>query len=689
MSAVLEYYNNELCIPAHLYYHEYSDGPGLGEIIEPRFVSYWAYKKQSKRKKIEVVRQGKGEDNYALIKFDSIPPKHREEIKKTAEIPELTAEETSFVSRIRKDEKAFTWLSDYRYEDGTGLNIAGTDNITLWGNSASILNLIWEDYRAHVAERAKQGKKPLRSVFFENAAAKLRIEAVQKLYPNNLPLNGRRLQDKFDNYTRRSYESLIKRYKGNTNSVKIDDNLLRLLTFIATLPTRPYNTTVIQYYMEFMRGERELYDRKTGESFNPSDYLDENGEIIEFTEAAVWHRLNQPGIQVKLDKSRYGYKDFNDIHRPSRVRKSPNFSFSKISLDDRDLIWKSKETKKRIKAYYAYDVASGCRIGSAYSEDKNEELFLDCLRDMFVFIDRNGFGMPLEVEVENHLVNQFFDDLQMMFPILTICAPANSQQKRAEHFNRAVKYSVEKNNHPGVGRWWLKSKYNRISVDKVNDEFKQTFKERDRMIIEDIQDTLEYNNQLHPNKKKYPGMTRMDVLRNNLSPKLRPLNKALIYRYIGFETPETTINRSEWFWCQEERYLLPNPRVLELLKPNNREVTCYWMPDADGSIPEVYVYQNGIYLFTAQKLVAYQEAKAERTDEDDAAKLVQDKYVAMFDKWSKGVVEEFPAPTTERKKPISNEQPKVVSTPPDNDNSEDDTAVKVDYAAKALDDFFN
>ncbi len=683
----MEYYNNILCFAAHLYYHQYSDSPGKGDIIKENYVPYGTYCSQRDRGSLEIMRQGKGEGNYALIKLSSIPPKYREKIKKDYPEPERMAVEKPFIDRIEKDARAFEFFAGYRYPDGSGIPTNRVDNITLYGNNASILNAIGKELQAHIAERRKAGKGPLKTVFFENMAAIMR-ESLQLpvMYPHNLPLNGRRLQQKFEDYLNNSYKCLIKAYKGNDNSVKINAKILKLLAFIASLDTRPYNTKVVEYYLEFMRGERSLYDEKTGEIFDPKDYLDKDGSIVEFTEDAVWYRLNNPGMQVKIDKNRYGYKDFNDIHRPHRHRHSPNYSFSKISLDDRDLIWKDRTTKKRIKAYYAYDVASGCRVGSAYSEEKNEELFLDCLRDMFVFIDRNGFGIPLEVEVENHLVNKFFDDLTRMFPILTICAPGNSQEKRAEHFNRAAKYSIEKNNHPGVGRWWLKSKYNRISVDKVDDKFKQTMKDRDRLIIDDIQDTLEYNNQLHPNQKKYPKMTRMQVLIENLNPGLAILNKALVYRYIGYETKEVEIHRNQWVNVQYEKYMLPNPRVLNHLAPNNRTVDAYWMPDSEGSISEVYLYQNGEYICTCEKLIEYNEAKAERTEQDVAAKLKQDKYVAMFDKLAKELAFEYPKPSTNKNHNTPLREPEIINEKQPERTTEQ---AGINYAQKALSDFFN
>lgn len=682
----MEYYNNILCIPAQDYYHEYSSGPGKGEVVEEHCVTYAAYLKQVDRGCIKRVREGKGEGNYALIALDSIPERYRKRFTEGDTID--MAKHQAWIDNIKKDYQAVEFFMNYRYPDGSTIATDRIDNIKLWSNNASILNAIGEGLKSHTAMRARLGKRPLKGIFFKNMASVVESKEMQSALENNLPTNAIRLQKKYEEYARVGYYSLIKQLKGNANATKINDKLLHLFETIATLPTRPYNTKVVELYEKFMAGEREMIDGVSGEVFDPMDYLDGEGNIIKVTESAVWQRLSNPAKQAVLDKKRLGAKDYNDTHRPHRHRHSPVFSFSKISLDDRDLIWKDKLTKKRVKAYYAYDVASGCRIGSAYSMDKNEELFLDCLRDMFVFIDRHGFGVPMEVEVENHLVNKFFDDLAVMFPYLRVCAPGNSQEKRAEHFNRYVKYSVEKNNHPGVGRWWLKSRYNRVSVDKIDDQFRQTMKDVDRMIADDIIDTLEYNNSLHPNKKLYPGKTRMQVLAENINPNLPALNKAVMYRYIGFETPETSIVRNMYISANNSKYMLPHPSVLERLAPNNRVVQAYWMPDDDGVVNEIYVYQNGHYLCTCEKLETYNEAQAERTQADWDAKAKQDKYVAMFDAYIKeGTAGLAKLEVVSAKNYNTDPEPEVV---PDVRQPERDiNKQSINYSQKAIDDFYN
>ncbi|MFZ4545961.1 MAG: hypothetical protein ACOYN4_00920 [Bacteroidales bacterium] len=686
----MEIYNNRVCIPANQYYHEYSDAPGVGEIIKENFVSYSSYKKQVVRKTIRISRHARGEGNYALIELDSLPPQHLAKIYERDPNPARTAFLDPSLHSVKKDYQALEFYTTFHFPDGNPIRTDKVNNILLWNNGASILNTVASEYKNHVRERTKQGYRPLNSQFFANAAKFVTAKAVTDRFPNNLPTNPVRLREKFEEYSQIGYVALIKQNAGNNNATKISDKIQKLICFIATMPTRPYNTKVVEVYNDFMNGKIELVDKATGVQFIPEDYLDKNGNVVSFTEARVWQLINQPGLQVKVDKKRLGAKDFNDIHRPHRHRHNPEFSFSKISLDDRDLVWKDSVTKQRVKAYYAYDVTSGCRVGSAYSMDKNEELFLDCLRDMFVFIDRHGFGIPLEVEVENHLVNKFFADLSVMFPYLTICAPGNSQEKRAEHFNRYVKYTIEKNNHPGIGRWWLKSKYNRVPVDRVGADFIQKMKPMDRLIADDILDTIQYNNAPHPNKKLYPGMTRMQVLIDNLNPTLPKFKKDFIYRYIGYAT-ETSIVRNQYLSVQDGKYMLPSPYVLEKLKPNNRSVTAYWMPEEDGNISEIYIYQDGQFICTAEKLITYNEAKGERTEIDNQAKLKQDKYVAMFDKMIGDAVADFPKVEIITKStgvhvtaaPVIAEEPKLQPSKSFQDSSE------IDWAKKATDDFFN
>jgi len=356
--------------------------------------------------------------------------------------------------------------------------------------------------------------------------------------------------------------------------------------------------------------------------------------------ATIANYLNTPKNRALRSKLHDTQWDFNNKYRPYHLRKHGVYALSKISLDDRDLP-RPMHNGQRVKAYYAYDVVSGCVVGYAYNRLKTRDLFLDCMRNMFQTLDRNGWYIPAELEVEHHLVATFADGLMkagVVFPMIRWCNPGNSREKRAEHFNRAKKYGTEKRLQVGIGRWYAALEANRPKVEKVYDELNNTWREKsyayEELVADDIRAINDYNHQLHPNQKMYPGMTRWDVLAARQNPDLKPWDKPILYRYIGEHT-QTTIKQNMYCTVQYKQYGLPSPREIEKLAPRNMKVDAYWLADADGNIGEVYLWQNGEYICVCKQVERYNEATAEQTDADKAAYTEQAKYVSQFDKMMK------------------------------------------------------
>ncbi|MCD8081897.1 MAG: hypothetical protein LUF04_16325, partial [Bacteroides sp.] len=422
----------------------------------------------------------------------------------------------------------------------------------------------------------------------------------------------------------------------NQNSRKVDYRIERLILSIDAQPERPFNTSVADDYNSFVCGELDVYDPETGELFNPDEFVDKDGEPLVLSDTTIANYLNNPKNRVLRAKFHSTAYDFNNAYRPHHNRHAPDFAFSKISLDDRDLPRKMHDGK-RLKAYYAYDVASGCVIGYAYSREKTTDLFLDCVRNMFQLIDRQGWNCPAQVEVEHHLVNEFRDGLMqagMVFPFVRWCNPGNSQEKRAEHFNRVKKYGTEKKTQANIGRWYSKLEANRPKVQKVFDAANNTYKETtytaEQLRQEDIAAIHAYNHSLHSNQKKYPGLTRWDVLYMNQNPNLAPVDKAILYRFIG-ERKTTTIKRNMYCQVNYTKFRLPDPEVIRKLEPSNYTVEAYFLPDNEGNTSEVYLYQGARFIARCEPLKTYNEATAEQTADDVAAYQEQVSYVAQFD----------------------------------------------------------
>lgn len=585
------------------------------------------YKQLSARGKISIARRA-CRGHHALVVFDSIPDKYKAKVKEIYPEGGIMQLQKWLRDNYTLDSEARSFFFGFRFDDGSPLP---SDKVTEYTNNASVIKSVLRLMSS--ASALRQAQQDGRVQWAEMATA---VAYFREAYGHTLPESTLRFRKKVAEFRRIGYASLISGRFQNQNSRLVNYKIERLLLSLDCQPERPYNTTVHEMYLQFVCGELDVYDPETGELYNPEEFTDKNGEPIMLSDSTVRNYLNNPKNRALRAKYHDSAWDFNNTYRPHHNRKSPTWAFSKISLDDRDLPRKMADGT-RVKAYYAYDVASGCVIGYAYNRLKTADLFIDCVRNMFRLIDRQGWNCPAEVEVEHHLVNNFADGLiraGVIFPFVRWCNPANSQEKRAEHLNKAKKYGVEKRLQVGIGRWYARLEANRPKEEKVYDEHNNTYKEAtftyEQLVADDLRAIAQFNNQKHPNKKMYPGLTRWEVMCQNQNPDLAPVDKALLYRFIGEKT-RTSIRRSMYCTVCGTKYRLPSPDILERLAPNDYEVQAYYLPDDAGEVSEVYVYQDDRFIAKCVPVGAYNEATVEQTDEDRRNYTEQAKYVSEFD----------------------------------------------------------
>lgn len=647
----MEYYGKILCIS----YHDlvYDDRPsikdGKADYSQSRalkgvhpsmlsedelapVMSEANYKQLASRGKINVVRNGRGQGGYALVEIATMPLRFRERIKRKYGDLEAEILKNWFGTHFHVDAKAREFYTKFRFENGESLPPERIQEYTV---NASVIEAVLAVMADRVLMRKAMKGGPVN--WGEMCGA---ISYYQSEFGHTLPLSANRFKKRVHDFKAHGYESLISGKFLNQNRRKVTYGIERLLLAIDAQPEQPFNTTVWEQYNQFLQGGLELFDPDTGEVLNPADFTDKDGNPIVLSPTTVAAYLNKPANKALRAKLHMSQWDFNNSYRPYHLRHAGEYSLSKVSLDDRDLPRPMKDGV-RVKAYYAYDVVSGAVVGYAYNRLKTAELFLDCMRNMFQTLERGGMYIPAELEVEHHLVSDFADGLMqagVVFPLIRWCNPGNSREKRAEHFNRQKKYGVEKLTQVGIGRWWARLEVNRPKEEKVYDEKNNTWKVKaytfDELVADDIRAIGEYNNQLHPNQKRYPGMTRWDVLCRTQNPNLRPWDKAVLYRYIGEHT-ETTIRQNAYLTVNYEQYRLSSPEVIGRLAARNYKVDAYWLADADGKVDEVYIYQGGRLVDTCKRVVRYNEATAEQTEADKAAYTEQAKYVAKFDKMMK------------------------------------------------------
>lgn len=635
------------------------------------------YKKLAAKKEINVVRPGKGLGSYALVEIATMPLRFQERIKLKYGDTKEDIIRNWLGSHYHIDAKAREFYTRFRFDNGDALP---PEHIQEYTVNASVIEAVMRAMEDATFMRKAMKAGPVN--WGELAGA---ISYYQAEFGHTLPVSSNRFKKRVNDFKANGYESLISRKFMNQNRRKVTYDIERLLLSIDAQPEQPFNTTVWEQYNLFVQGELELYDPETGEVLNPADFTDKDGNPLVLSPATVANYLNNPknkALRAKLHMSQW---DFNNAYRPYHLRSIGEFSLSKVSLDDRDLPRPMKDGN-RVKAYYAYDVVSGAVVGYAYNRYKTTELFLDCMRNMFQTLDRNGMYIPAELEVEHHLVSDFADGLMQagtVFPLIRWCNPGNSREKRAEHKNREKKYGVEKRTQVGIGRWWAKLEANRPKEEKVYDEKNNTYKVKaysyEELVADDIRAIQTFNAQPHPNQKRYPGMSRWDVLCAHQNPNLAPWDKAVLYRFIGQHT-ETTIRQNTYCTVMYNQYGLPSPEIIEKLEPRNYKVDAYYLPDADGTINEVYIYQNGRYIATCKPVARYNENTAEQTEYDKAAYTEQSKYVAQFDKMMKdGKIKRVGILAKEEAKLITEVQAEAVPLP--TQAEEEDYSAYMDISA--------
>ncbi len=594
----MEYYNGIYCVSAR-------------ELIGAGIMTQGSYEKAVQRKRIQVVRPGKGMGNYALVSYDSLRPEHRILVDE-----KLGGKDSHIMAWVRynyeEDQKAMEFFSEL---ESKGVNLKIKDKREYLVN-ASVLNTCIKLYDNATLINRLFGKD-----YSWGRMARI-IESLRVQYGHTLPTSTLRFRKKVNDYRKNGYASLVSGKFGNKNAQMLTEKEKLVLRGLVVLPTKPWNKTVQEYYEMFACGELDVFNPETGELLNPEECVRvKNGDPWIPGETTIANYLNRPDIKMLIDQRLKPNIDFYHESLPHVHRHRGQYSLSQITMDDVDLPRRMRGNKP-VHAYYAYDSVSECILAATYSMSKDENLVDECFRELFRLIKRRQWGIPAGVEVENHLMTRHRDGLLaegVVFSNVKFCAPQNSQDKQAEALNGAKKRSVNHKNRENVGRFYGKGKwktYQKKISDSTNNTWEDTcYYTYEELVADDKADNHEWNNKLHPDQKRFPGMTRWEVLIANINPSLRPFDERTIARYIGIEV-NTSVRRNSTVRVCHEDWWLSDPEVLERMTPNNYQVKAYYLPNAEGDAEEVFLYQNDRYLDKVDKVKTFNRVKAETTEED-------------------------------------------------------------------------
>lgn len=597
-------------------------------------LTYNQFKNDSKRGFLQIAQRSiNGE---TLIWVDSI---RRADRLRLIELAYGKAKDTNTdIYAVVMDVAARQFYTTYQHADGTPLDAA---HVNEYVAKASLFTVMAKGLQTQRMARAKSGSRLIMKEWYQSMLVWYTQQCLDQhsiAYGLNPYTNVRSFERAFQSYCNGGYSSLIHSGIGNDNARKVCKKLENLLLALYRTEDHPFVSRVLELYTEFISGKKELYDQSTGEVFRPRDFIKPGSETL--SESTVWNYLKDVYGNTAIYADRNGNFEYNNSLRPKNHRHHGTYSLSKISMDDVALSRKAVGNKWVYK-YMATDVVSQYIFRPAYILGKpTEQTVYESFRNMFCELSLMGLPMPGELEVEHHIMSNF-QWLPQVFQFVRFCQ--SPTEKRAEHAIRRLKYGAAKDLGQTRGRWYAKHEAYKSVRFKINGDYPEQEFDPHQLIADDMAAIEAHNNELHPDQKRFPGKTRKQVLMENFNPNLQAIDKSYLYRFIGNKT-DTSIRNNDYCQVACQRFELKNFACLQRLKPNNRTVTAYWLPDEEGNVNTVYLYQGETYIGEAENLenFTYNECAAERTAEDEAKMLHQAKRAAKFDRLIKERRQEIP-----------------------------------------------
>ena len=218
----MEVYNGHICVTVT----ELTDNTGGVQVL-----SYDNYKKLCIRKRLNILRPGKGLDSYALIEWASLPLRFKERYIAKYGDPERIIMEKE--QELKYDTEAEAYFADKAKED-IGYELK-SEKIKEYSLNASVLNRLIERIQVQRLNRNKCGNST--PIAWDGIVAE--SERLRQEYGHTLPKSAARLQDKIRQYRKDGYRCLISGKLCNVNTVKITDEAgERLIAAKSKAPVR-------------------------------------------------------------------------------------------------------------------------------------------------------------------------------------------------------------------------------------------------------------------------------------------------------------------------------------------------------------------------------------------------------------------------------------------------------------------
>lgn len=569
------------------------------------------YRHEDKTCGIRRAGRGGGRGNGVTIVFDSLPQVIRDAIG------DPRKGEHVLVQFFSIDKTAVEFFNRFRTPSGELDDSRKQSYIT----TASLLNAGLALMQARREKWQNLGKRSMRGL---EASV---CEDLQTFAPTlesrygrkyNLPGNPTRLKEKLKTYAALDgddrYRSLVKGIFGNRHaSVRTQAQTELLESMFVSQKHKPTPTEVAQQYDAFLSGYVEIINKNTGEIYDPKDY----GKLSLRTITSYlsgWHS------KIATYNRRAGNRQkFISEFLPGGSMLKPDYAGSIISVDDRNPpFWYIKN--KRVWFYCAFDVGAECFTAWVHGKTK-EGIIVDFYRNIVRNYNAWGVPLPAEIECESSLNSTYRNNMLSdggMFRYVRMEAN-KARGKYIERIWGKLRYGAEKTREG----WLARPNALRESNQKGEDDC--PIIPYDRIVHDCLMDIQNWNNSLHSNQERYPGMTRWEVFTENQNPELTmETNWKMILPYIGYRTQTSCkagtikLQRKEYF-LGLDGHISTGEELIGLLElVEGKDVDVVWLDGNDGDVMKALVYLRGgerIMCEAIQK-PRYHRARIEQTEAD-------------------------------------------------------------------------
>ncbi|OJV30479.1 MAG: hypothetical protein BGO32_08790 [Bacteroidetes bacterium 37-13] len=582
-------------------------------VKEKGIVEQWRWDEWVKNaKKFGFKTRPGGNGRPSLIELNAIPQQHRERIIETLGNPakEFNALEEFFTM----DAAARAFYDKFRHTNGKSLEPFQISKYTI---NASVLNAL-AALRTNRETMTKRLGNPRRDLTAGLAADCADFNNVLKLKHNglqhNLPKNARKLNDKLNRYIREGYNCLIDGRANNTNAQVVTREMIQLWNDIfAGQRKKPTHFEVSAKYNAFLSGKIEIVNGETGELHNPKAEC-----YKKISESSVYNYLSDWDNRIVTHLKRAGDRQkYMGKYIPHASMEQPAYSGSIISVDDRQPPYKWGEgAGNRMWFYMAQDLGSQAFTAWVHGDTK-DGIIIEFYRQLVRNYTAWGLNMPNEIECESSLNSSFaqtFLSAGAMFQAVHII-PNMARSKRIERTFGELRNNHERQYEEFMARPHAKAEHLQSKPGEIKYLPKDAIVERELKMIED------WNNQLHPNQQLHPGMSRWDVLMDKQHPDLKPTNWHGILPHLGYCTKSSMalgrimLQGKQRVIGFESQVALGDTLLNVMSEIEGEEVQVFWLDDNEGKVLKAHVHNmEGRFICELLDELPFHRAKLEQTD---------------------------------------------------------------------------